>query len=174
MGYTIPVITSQNMPIIRFKGIFDFDGLYKLMVKWFQDRLYIFQEPTYKDKAGSDGREVEISWESEKKISDFYEYHITVDFHLWDMQPVEVILEGEKRILTKARMEIVIKSYVVADYQNRWERTAFTSALLNFYFSYIVGRRMGATIWDPLYYRSYKLHTLIKDFLKLESRGSAY
>jgi hypothetical protein len=167
-------IQLGRIPIIRFQGIFDFDKLYKLMVKWFEDRNYIFNEPVYKDKPMTLGREVEIEWKGEKKITSFYKENIEIAFHLWDMQPVEVIQEGEKKMLTKARMEVVLKGYLEADYQNRWESSEWMKIMRSFYLKHVVSRSIGGLYWDPLYYRVYALHTMIKNELNLDTKGSAY
>ncbi|MBW3003979.1 hypothetical protein KY328_05830 [Candidatus Woesearchaeota archaeon] len=174
MSVKINLGEKKLVPLLRFSGIFDFDGLYKLMVNWFMDRNYDFYEPLYKDKPGDAGREVEIEWKSEKKIDEFYKYIVEVFFHLWDVQPVEVILEGEKKLLTKARMEIRIVGTLEADYQNRWSRSDFRVKLLSFYINHIIMKRLELYVLDPFYYRLYDLHTMVKDFLNMSTKGSAY
>ena len=56
---------SYKMPIlyIKYKGFFDFDGLYNAMAEWLRQREYILQEKNYKHKVPSVlGAEEEISW----------------------------------------------------------------------------------------------------------------
>lgn len=171
---TLDLEKKKLIPMIRFSGIFDFDGLYKLMVNWLGDRNYDFSEPLYKDKPMEGGREVEIEWYAYKKIDPFYKYVVEVFFHLWEVSPVEVILEGEKKLLTKARMEIRIKGSIEVDYEDRWSRSQLRKMLFNFYFKYIISKKFEVTVLDPLYYRLYDLHTLVKDFLNMSTKGSAY
>ena len=48
---------------VKKVGIFDLDGLYKVMQRWFYDNGYYFEEPTYKHKPGTAaGKEEEIWW----------------------------------------------------------------------------------------------------------------
>ena len=172
--FTLDLGKKKLVPLMRFSGIFDFDGLYKIMVNWFGDRNYDFSEPLYKDKPMEGGREVEIEWFAEKKIDPMYKYIVKVFFHLWEVQPVEVILEGEKKMLTKARMEIKLQGVIDVDYQDRWGRSEFRKKLFMFYLKYIIMKKFELTVVDPFYYRIYDLHTLIKDFLNMASKGSAY
>jgi len=174
MGEIIDLQKKELTPVIRFTGIFDFDGLYKLMVNWFLDRNYDFYEPLYKDKGMDIGREVEIEWETEKEIDEYFKYQIDIYFHLWEVQPVEVIIEGEKKMLTKAKIEIRLKPKVVADYENRWDRSEFRKKLRDFYLTYVINKKIELQIVEPLYNRMYELHTLIKDYLKMSTKGSAY
>ncbi|MEA3430371.1 MAG: hypothetical protein U9R08_03805 [Nanoarchaeota archaeon] len=165
---------KKLIPLLRFSGIFDFDGLYKLMVNWLSDKNYGFAEPVYKDKPMEGGREVEIEWYAYKKIDQFYKYVIEVAFHLWEVSPAEVILNGEKKMLTKARMEIKIKGTIEVDYEERWKRSQFREMLFNFYFKYIIMKKFELTILNPFYYRLYDLFTMVKDFLNMSTKGSAF
>lgn len=171
---TVSLEKARLVPMLRFSGIFDFDGLYKLMVNWFMDRNFDFVEPLYKDKPMDNGREVEIEWRAFKKIDPLYQYQVDVYFHLWEVSAVDVILEGEKKMLTKAKMEIQIKGSINIDYENRWSRSEFRKKLFGFYMNYIIGKKFELFVLDPFYYRMYDLHTLVKDFLNMSTKGSAY
>ena len=71
---------------IGYTGVFDFEGLYNVMIEWLKARRYWFHETTYKFKPGSGwGKESEIRWTAEKKVSDFWMYKIRILFHIWDM-----------------------------------------------------------------------------------------
>ncbi|MCF7866869.1 hypothetical protein K9M18_05545, partial [Candidatus Woesearchaeota archaeon] len=62
---------------IRYKGVYDFDGLYKLMRGWLDERRYDFMETLYKDKvAGTLGNKVEIKMTPEMKIDEFVKFKI--------------------------------------------------------------------------------------------------
>ncbi len=54
-----------NLPvsILKFKGAFDLDGVYKTMYKWLEDRQYEVHETMYKAKPP----ELEIEWTAERK-----------------------------------------------------------------------------------------------------------
>ena len=78
--------------MLRYKGVFDFDGLYKMMHAWLISKRYEFHETKYKDKVSTPfGNEIEVEWTGEKKINEFVKQKIVIEFHLWDFAEVEVI-----------------------------------------------------------------------------------
>lgn len=161
---------SHKQDFLKFSGVFDFDGLYRLMAKWFKDRKYDFYENLYKDKPP----ELELEWIGERKLDDFYKYKIRLYFHLWDMKTVEAIKDGQKKKLTSCRMIVEFDPSVVVDYQNRWTENAFTEKLFGFYFKNIIKREFQLKIADPLWYISYRLQNVMKEYLEMETRGNAY
>ena len=65
-------VHSLNKPVgrIKFNGIFDMDGLYRLMHDWFVDRGYYLEEWRYKHKVPSpSGAEQTINWSAWRKVN---------------------------------------------------------------------------------------------------------
>ena len=161
--------------IIRYKGLFDFNGLYNVMVQWMKARRFWFHEDTYKHKVPSPaGAEQEILWKADKKVTEFYMQEITIYMHIWDMTEVEVAQKGITKKLTNARIEIQIIGAVTIDYEKRWEESTFYIALLDFYRKYIAKEEIETLYGDQLYYRMYKLHAAIKEFLDMQAKGNEY
>ena len=174
MSITIPL----RKRIIRYTGVYDMHGLYNVMIEWLKARRYWVMESAYKHKPGSEfGRENEISIDAEQKMTEYVQSEIRIYFHLWDIQRVEVIERGRKKVLTKARMEIWFSGTLILDYNNHWEHSKFKKMLHDLYFRYVTGGPdgwMGSLYGDTLYYRIGKLHNLVKDFLNMEARGNEY
>lgn len=161
--------------IIRYKGLFDFNGLYNLMVQWMKARRFWFHEDTYKHKVPTAlGAEQELLWKGNKKITEFYMQDIRIYIHLWDMTEVEVVQKGVTKKLTNARIEMIISGVVTIDYEKRWEESTFYMALLDFYRKYIAKEEIETGYTDQLYYRMYKLHAAIKEFLDMQAKGNEY
>ena len=159
---------------IRYKGLCDFDGLYNLIIQWMKSQGYWVQETKYKHKVPSPlGAEQEMTFKGEKEVTEFYKYHISVDFHLWDMTEVEAEVKGAKKKLSNMRMEIVLSGAVELDPEGRFEKTGFLQKLRHFYMWYIIKADMF--MWfDELRYRVYKLHGIIKDYLDMQAKGHEY
>jgi len=151
----------NEAPVIKFSGIFDFDSLYGNIISWLKNREYKFSETKYNYKPAGLGKELEIAWEAEKKITHFYKWKYTLDFHIWDYQDIEVIQDGKKNALVKARLELKLMGTVEMDYSKRFN-TPFLRKLLNWYFSTIWLRYFMFSVWDPYYSEMYDLHTEIK------------
>jgi len=161
--------------IIRYKGVLDLDGLYRIIVQWLKARRFWFHESTYKHKVPSPfGAEEEITFRAERKCNNYYKDDIVVYFHIWDQQDVEVIKEGKKQKLIKAKVEIRIQGTLGLDYQGRFEKTAFAQKLRNFMHKYIIKETIE-NIWaDELYYRTLKLQALIKDYIDMQTKSHEY
>ncbi|MEE9525209.1 MAG: hypothetical protein V3V78_01210 [Candidatus Woesearchaeota archaeon] len=173
MTYPTKIQVEKNM--IRYKGLFDFDGLYNLIVQWMKSRKYWFHEQKYKHKVPlPTGAEQEITFIGTKNVTEFYSNEMKVDFHLWDMTEVEIEKNGVKKTLTNARMTITLSATLLIDPEKRFEKTAFWQSIRDFFLKYIM-RQNVETIWaDELRYRVYKLHAVIKEFLDMQTKGNIY
>ncbi len=168
-------IEHPSKIMIRYSGLFDFEGLYNVMVNWLKSRGYWFHEHTYKHKVPSPyGAEQEIGWKGEKEVTDYYKFIITVSFHLWDMTEVDVEKEGEKKKLTNARMEIILRCAVEIDYEKRFAKSPFWKFVSDWYHKYVM-RRTIENVWvDTVYHRLYNLQNVIKEYLDMEAKGNEY
>ncbi len=166
---------AAKRQIIRYTGIFDFDGLYKVMVQWLKQRRYWFHEDTYKFKPGDGfGKEVMLKWVAWKNIDEYFRFHLTVNFHIWDINEVEIFQDGQKKTLTKARMEIKLKCTLYRDWQRRYKQNKLTEFLKDFYNKYIIFKKTDSITWDTIYYRMLKFAAVIKDYLNMETKGREY
>ncbi|HLD33783.1 MAG TPA: hypothetical protein VJB66_03580 [Candidatus Nanoarchaeia archaeon] len=161
--------------LIRYRGLFDWAGLYAAIADWFKHYRFILHEEMYKHKVPSPlGAEQELFWYAEEDVNEFVKFRLEVSFHLWDMTEIEVVKDGKKKLLTNARLEIKLGGKLIFDWQNRFEKTKFTRALRTLYIQYIY-RRETSSIWgDMLYYRLLGLHAHIKQYLDLQTKWHAY
>ena len=160
---------------IRYKGLFDFDGLYNLIAAWMKARGYWFEETKYKHKVPlPTGAEQEITFKGSKDVTEFYQHNIVVDFHLWDMTEVEVEVKGVKKTLTNARLEIVISGALNVDYEGRFEETTFWQNVRDFFLKYVLKQDLETIWYDELRYRLYRLHAAIKEFMDMQTKGYEY
>ena len=169
----IYVNTGTWTVFIRYKGVWDWDDLYKTMADWFRDRKYYFHEVFNKHKRLSPfGAEEQYRWTAERREEDYVSYNIAVYAHTYDAHDFVVTLPGgKKKTLTKGRIWFEFSGWVTYDYEKNFEKSAFYAQLRNFYHKYVVKKKMEAIWWDQLYYREmHKLHQLIKERLKMESR----
>ncbi len=160
--------------IVQYKGIFDLEGLYRLIIKWLTDRSYEFHEKTYKHKPGTTGREQEMKWEAWKKVNEYIRYWFDVYIHVWDMHEVEVIKDGNKVKMIKGRIRILIETKVDRDWQGNFKKTKTLSRLRGFYDKYVIYKDFTGTIGDMLHYKIAKLVAEIKEFLGMEITSRAY
>ena len=171
-----PVPQPYVMPRfrIRYKGVFDLDGLYKKMVLWLKRRNFEFQERMYKDKPP----ELEIWWQARRRKTGYLMDVIDAHIHMFDMEKVEIIEKGIKKQRVHARITITLWPTVETGYADifgdqRWD-SAFHRKLMSFYNKYVIRKDLDLTYTDALYYELYNLHAFVKEYLKMEARGNLY
>lgn len=164
----------MDAPTIRYNGVFDFNGLYRMMYNWFFKQRYEFHEDLYKEKIDTIGNELELKWRAEKKITPFIKYIINVEFHLWNMMEVDVIKNGQKVKMVKTRMQIIMKASTVADYSQRFKESNLTKKLYHILRTKVIDKEMMLVYMDRLTYIVYEFHAEIKKFLGTDTSSNAY
>jgi hypothetical protein len=171
---TFPVLDFPLL--IRHKGVFDFEGLYRMMHAWLINKRFLFHEDLYKDKVYTPfGNELEIKWTAEKKVTEYIKEYIKIEFHLWDFAEVEIIQEGKKIKMTKSRMEIKFNALLEMDYTKKFQnRGPFIQKLGEFYQNKVIYWEWRIKYADTLTYSMYDLHAKVKKFLEAYSGSNAY
>ncbi|MFA5797344.1 MAG: hypothetical protein WC916_04890 [Candidatus Woesearchaeota archaeon] len=170
-----PFSILEGKLLIRYKGVFDFEGLYRMMHAWLINKRFLFHENQYKDKVYTPfGNEIEVKWVAEKKVTEFIKQYVTVHFHLWDFAEVEMIKDGKKVKMTQSRMEIRLDAQLELDYTKKFAGSEFSKKLGAFYTEKIIYWDWRIKYADPLAYSLYDLHAKIKKYLNTESPSNAY
>lgn len=169
-GDIIGEATAHPAFIIKYRGVFDYDGITTFVIKWFKKRKFNVNEKKHKHKM-SCPHGLDIDWGVEfwKKIDDYYMYQADVQFRLWNARQVEVVKDGKKKMLWYAELKVVIGMDVVCDYMGRWETNQFFERLRNFYDQYIIKVDIRVRHVDPFYYKLLDLQTEIKKKLEMEA-----
>jgi hypothetical protein len=162
--------------MIRYRGVFDYDGMYKMMHAWLISKRFLFNETKYKDKVATPfGNELEIKWEAEKKVTEFIKEYIQIEFHLWDFSEVEIIKDGKKTKAAKTRMEIKFFARLELDYSQKFSGGSdFSKKLGKFYVENIIYWDWRIRYANALEYSIYDLHTKVKKYLNMDSGSNAY
>lgn len=165
-------IPLKPMPIIlNYEGIFDLDTLYDKCAAWFIEQGYEFHENTYKK---AEGKEEEILWDPWKNITDYIKFIIKVKFFIIDMEKIDVVKEGKKVKLTKARMRLELDMKIEKDYSGRFKGHPFLKKIKEFYERFIFKKEYENVWEDMLYYHVFKLQTLMKEHLDSDTKTNAY
>lgn len=159
---------------IRYRGVFDYDGMYKMMRAWFADREYDFWENRYKHKIRVDGTELEINWEAWRDITELLRNWIYVYFHVWDYKEVEVIKDGQKKKMVSARMLIQFSWAIEIDYEGRWQDSKFKRKMLQFLMRFMIKKDLETIYGDKLWYNCNKLQQATKQYLGMSSHSDVF
>ena len=161
--------------VIKFKGLYDLDGLYRFIANWLRQRRYEVHESMYKSRPP----ELEVRIMGERKHTGFVMWVINVYYHSWGEYDVETVIDSKKKKMTNARMRLILGGRVLAPYEDmfgrpRWTANVIERRLLNLFRNWFMKRELEAVEWDTLYYEIYKFHGAIKEFLRCEAKGNVY
>lgn len=167
--------SGTNEMMVKFRGNFDFNGLYELLFGWLRDRHYRPVEKKHKEKAGGEGREVEIDIEGELEVTEYINYMVGFSIHVWDMKTVEV-KEGETtKKMDWGRLEVKLKGHVVMDPKNKIpSKTGILGAMDTFLKKVALWREIEFMHDDHLMSTVGKVQVLVKKFLNMDSGESAF
>jgi hypothetical protein len=133
---------TQKEEIYREKltqiGHWDYNEVYEMLYGWLKDHSYDLSEGVYKEKLSSGGKEIIISWNAKKKVTDYFLYQIELEWHILGMKDAEVEIDGKKTKTNKGELEIVFKGTIIKDYEKRWEDKPLWKFLRGIYEQYII------------------------------------
>jgi hypothetical protein len=160
---------------IRYKGYFDWGGLYRLVWQWMQKRQFRVHEKRYKDKIDTPlGNELEVDVWGEKEITEYYQYVVEIAYHAWESREVPVIENGKQVMRMQGRIEIRIKGTVITDWQKRYKPDNQVHNVMELILNKAVMKHeRDIKHIDPFDKDMHRLESEIKKFLKIEADGSS-
>jgi len=166
--YEITAITKGASIKIRAKGLFDFEGVYKLISDWLiSSRQMEFHETRYKDKIDTAlGNEIEIEIYADRRVSEFIKYRIDIKYHLWESKEVKVVIDGQSVKRMQGRMDINISGKVLVDWQDRFKKYP---KLFGFLIKTVFKNELEVKHADPLEHDMHDFAARIKRFLNIDA-----
>lgn len=156
--------------IIKYTGVFDFDGLYKYCHKWIATHDFDVYETDARDRPPY---KVYVIW-GRKKVTFFAMLTLNIELWLWDDKPVEVFKDGKQQTLTEGRLKLVVNGGYIIDYDGDFERSAFLKKVENFLHNYVMYHDILLKYFDYMDYYLYDFMTDIKKFIGMETATNAY
>jgi hypothetical protein len=129
---------------VKYKGIFNFPEFYKFCYQYIIEELQMdfLAEKEYQEKISGMAKEVKIKWEGERKLTDYFQFDLKIEFHIIAMTEVELNQGGTKIKTNKGDMKITIKGIFVKDYEGKYDVTAFKQFLRGVYEKFIIPSRI--------------------------------
>ncbi|MBW2980839.1 hypothetical protein KY360_05475 [Candidatus Woesearchaeota archaeon] len=162
---------------IRYKGIWNMQDLYQVMVDFFRRRKFKFYERIYKHKHPSPfGIERQYVWRAERKESEYRQLIVDVYYHVYDAYNVDVVLpDGKKKTMVKGRLWMEFKGNIQYDWEKRWQDNVFWAELKNFFNKYIIRKKWEQIWFHQLWTREiHGVIAVVREKLKMESKGHEY
>ncbi len=124
--------------VLKSKGFWNFTELYNFCFNWLVDEGYNVKEKEYVEKIGGAGKEINITWEAAKKVTDYFKNEVNVSWHILGMKDAEIEREGRKESTNKGEVKITIKGNLVRDQEDRWETKPFWKFMRGTYEKYVI------------------------------------
>ena len=158
-----------NIQMIKYRGIFDYPGLLRVIYNWGTRQGFEVHEKKSKHKVpdarGAEQEQTILGW---RKVDAYEKDWFVVDTRSEYLKDVDVIVDGKKKRLTQGKIRIRFSGYVELDYNNRFETSKFMEGVRDFYHKFIIRPHIQNVYEDRLYYRIYKLNKKVKEHLEME------
>ncbi len=150
-------ITEWGSVVIRQEAPIDLEELHKAIFQWAKENNYFFTEKNFTEKVKSHGKEFELAWRLERKITEFIRFNIDMTIWAYGMNPVK----KDGKDLLQGHVEIVFFSTLEMDWQNRWESSKFHRFLRRIYI-YYMKKQYFLNYAGKCWQETYSLHALVK------------
>ncbi len=151
---------------VSYRGVFDFDGLYKVLHQWFKKQGYWFREVDYKEYKEGGVQKLFVKWRGMKRMTDYVRYIIEVNLQLDGM--MEVVVKNTKRM--SGGLSVKVVGYLEKDYEETWARAKLAKFLREAYDQFVGGSKMQE-MRDELYKDMQMFRNDVKAFLNLQKMG---
>ena len=125
---------------IKFFGIFTFSDYYRFCYGWLMDETKIedFEETKYTEKMVGDSKEIEVEWNCQKKLTDYFKEKIKIKMVIKRIKQVKIKKNGAEINTNEAEVEMKVEGSLLKDYQGKFEMTGFRKFLRSVYEKYII------------------------------------
>lgn len=106
---------------MSYEGLFDLNGLYRLIDSWFYEKGYDKYEKKNSEQVTPDGKQIVIELEPWKSITDYYKIIINIKLRGHNIKEVEIEENGKKKV-NQGSLFFIFNGYVMADRRGEWER----------------------------------------------------
>jgi hypothetical protein len=154
--------------VVKHKGTWNFSDLYNFSFSFLKDEGFTVKENNYTEKVSGFGKEIDIDWDSDKKVTDYFKNHIKVKWKILGMKDTEAEQDGKKISTNKGEVKITIEAMLEKDYENRWEDKPIWKFLRSIYDKYII-RTTTDEYEDRLTDVAVEYVAELKSFLQLAS-----
>ena len=94
---------------IKYKGIFSFKDFYNFCYQWLTEEtgLYVM-ETKYSEKIVGDSKTIEVKWDGQMDMTDYFRFETEVVFNIVGLKKVEIAQEGVKVESNTGSIEIIV------------------------------------------------------------------
>ncbi len=108
-----------------FEGVFDFEGLFKVLNSWGYTKGYIIVPQFDTEFKTKEGKQHEIKTLMIKNIVEMISMRLITKITTINVKPVEVELDGIKKVLSEGKIEVELDGIIIMDRHEWWAKNPF-------------------------------------------------
>lgn len=114
-----PVVMKE---FLKYSGLFSARDLWKTIDHWFADNGFGDRVELYHDeKVTKTHKDIEVRYMPYKKVSDYVKIEHRMIINIFNLVKKTVEKDGHKLKLDQGDVKIQFDSYIITDYEGRWE-----------------------------------------------------
>jgi len=128
---------------VKYAGIFSYKDFYEFSYNWLKNEQQMkVIENEYEEKIKGTEKEVVVKWTCKRKIAEYFEYEIKVEFTVRRLTEVEVT-QGDKKFKTNnGEIKIKVKGTIIKDPKEQFETSATMKVWRGIYEKFIIPSRI--------------------------------
>lgn len=147
------------------EGVFNFEDLYRTIKEWLNFHKYDYYERNYVDITKLESKDINIKFESEKKVDDYTKFVLEFSVKVKDHK---IILSADKKKkLVQGVLTISIGSGIQTDFSGEWEDNPMKKFFRGIYDKFVEGNKR-AMLNSELKEETYSFYNELKAFLNLQ------
>lgn len=156
----------SGIKLQKKKALFDFKETYAHAKKWLESYKYTVVETSFKHVEGEGGREIEIKWEVSREIDEYTQFNFEIKWHGLALNDVKVKIDNQEVKLQKGDITIELGTYLVLDWQNKWEENPFLKFMKALFEKYLYKRQLDE-LKGQLWNEGWNFYKELKNFLNM-------
>ena len=129
--------------VVKFVGISDFKGAYEYAHEWLKSEGFNIIEDKYTEKVSGDSKDIEVKWNADKRITDYFKIRLEILWEIYGMTDVEVEIDGKRKKMNKfGEISLKIKGILERDWNNQWTSKPSHKFFKDLYYKFIIPGRI--------------------------------
>lgn len=151
---------------LEYQGVFSARNMFRMFTKWYKESPYEKGGDYTSEQQTSHGKCIEHSYYPWKKHTDQIRFFMKLRILMYDLNKVDVMVNGKKETLDQGRVIIYLDGFVEDDYEARWSETPMLQFLRTMFRKFFYKRYsvfMERTMIDDCHY----LYDLFERFFNM-------
>ncbi len=107
--------------LLNYNGLFDFNEFYRLMDKWFREKIFDKYEKRNEEQVFKDHRQIVFQIEPWKKVNDYCKEVMKITFTFTNLKDVVVVKDKHRVKLQQGKIKVKFMGYLETDWEHKWE-----------------------------------------------------